>query len=325
MRINPVIRKIPLAKSRIHKTKRNIKSPADSLSQRMLRFVKDWGGVATVVIAILYTFPFQVFDRVVNKRQHDVQTARDALSQFASLQVDRLVNISRISDPQSKELMNNMYQIRTYNIINQNKDLFLRVAGEMIFSELYSIGGSFSLNGQVSDSLPFYELSLSKTRNSSGVLIEETPAVLREMGSALFSQSSSQDIRRARALYLEALKILDDRNNPPSSLIYARYLSELGYWEMEFGDWKCGKDAMTKALSLLGLIANVEQNEQFLNIYKLAYESNSRARQRPNQPEEGCSYPGQYTEASIKATVGRFGFTAPAPPPTPPLPAMTGP
>jgi hypothetical protein len=116
--------------------------PKLSFGQRMLEFTKEWGGVATVAIAILYTFPFGIIDRIVNGQEHRLQMAREALSQFAALQVDRIATTSRISEPQARDFVNNMYQVRIYNIINQNKDLFREEANKLIFSEAYAIGSA---------------------------------------------------------------------------------------------------------------------------------------------------------------------------------------
>jgi hypothetical protein len=40
------------------------------IDQKILNAIKEWGGIATVIITILYTFPFDIFDRISHASEH---------------------------------------------------------------------------------------------------------------------------------------------------------------------------------------------------------------------------------------------------------------
>jgi len=50
-----------------------------SLSKKALEFIKEWGGVATVLIAILYTFPFDAASKIISWRYQSLLEARRTL------------------------------------------------------------------------------------------------------------------------------------------------------------------------------------------------------------------------------------------------------
>jgi hypothetical protein len=169
------------------------------------------------------------------------------------------------------------------------------------------------LNGQIGDALPFYDIAKTKAATMPN---DVTVTVLREQGYALFLGSPYQDTKKARASYIEALQILDGNTTQGSFVTYSRYLSELGAFEMDSGDWKCGKPAMTEALYLFGMMSNVDQSDCVKDTYRMAFEVNQRnTTKRPDQPEIGCDYPNARTPRLIVETAGRFGFTTPKPPP----------
>jgi hypothetical protein len=70
--------------------------------------LKEWGGVATLLIAILYTFPSTVLDRVTSSEEKELARARQALSEGSSMMIERLLNAPKITDVRATDMMNNL-------------------------------------------------------------------------------------------------------------------------------------------------------------------------------------------------------------------------
>ena len=85
------------------------KKSAYSLNKKGLKIIKEWGGVATVLIAILYTFPFNVIDRFVNRNENELNSAREALTEISALQAEKIINTAKINDLDIDNLSNTYY------------------------------------------------------------------------------------------------------------------------------------------------------------------------------------------------------------------------
>jgi hypothetical protein len=295
-----------------------------SINQKALAFVKEWGVVVTVLIAIMYTFPFELTDRIINWREHDLKIARQALTEIATLQAEKVMNtikLSELPDPSVSDFVSNTYNMRIYNALYSNKEIFLGVSDRLLYSELYAIAGGFVLSGQIRDGLPFYRLAIKKSEHDDFALI----GALREQARALFISSTLPDteanhndyIKQAREGYLRGLGLMDDRDHVAFSESYVLYLSELASGELTFGDWKCGADLMSVALRSLGYLVNFDKEPKMSGLYANMMQSYGSATMKPNQSNKGCVSPVPTTripslirEASLAA-----GFPNPAPPP----------
>lgn len=92
------------------------------LDQHILSFIKDWGGVATVIIAILYTFPFDIFDRIVHRKEANLASARHALADTFSLRADKISALQKANEQSPNyqayiDAVNGAFDIRTYNLM----------------------------------------------------------------------------------------------------------------------------------------------------------------------------------------------------------------
>jgi tetratricopeptide (TPR) repeat protein len=207
--------------------------PKVSREKRILKFVKDWGGVATVLIAILYTFPFDAAGRFIHWREQSLLDARKVLSEVAALYGAGTVAAANIQDAQARSFLLGTYNIRIYNALLQDRAVIKAAENKLLPSELYMIGSLYSLMG-LSDGIPYYKLAISKSKND-----DEKVTIYREMGDALFRPGSYQDIAEARVDYDQALSIAS--KIPYQQMTYIQYAAELGQLELLYGDWKCGQ------------------------------------------------------------------------------------
>src|SRR4051812_11343805 len=89
--------------------------------QKITTALKEWGPVATLLIAILYTYPVGLMDRLLSTREKQLITrekqliqSRQVLSDGGSIMIEPILNTSQTTDPRVLELMNNMYNVKYY-------------------------------------------------------------------------------------------------------------------------------------------------------------------------------------------------------------------
>jgi tetratricopeptide (TPR) repeat protein len=262
-------------------TKKRRRRQKSSIHERALDFLKEWGGVATVLIAILYTFPFDAASRFISWREHNIIEARRVLSEVSALYAEEVTNFEKIQDLQLKSFLANSYNIRIYNRLSEYKSVINKASTDLLSSELYMIGSFYTLSGLADEGIPYYQLALAKSKKDP-----EKAAIYRELGNALFIPGPNQNISGARDAYNNALRI--SSTMPYVANGYAFYVTELGGFELTGGDWKCGQDLTEYGLALLDLAAARDASAQLPATYfrnRLA-----TLRQGPTQPATGCPY-----------------------------------
>jgi uncharacterized protein YecT (DUF1311 family) len=231
----------------------------ESLGVRAINTVKEWGGVATVLIAILYTFPFEIFDRVINWRSYDITESRKILAQLSELQADKTSSLDRLQDKRNGYFLGSMFDIRIYNLLVSNKNMLLKSIDRLSYSESYAVGSGYSLSGLISDGIPFYEAAIKKAKvNDDNSLV----TIYREFGRALFGELPGQDINRAREMYGKLFDLFNAKLKLINSETYFPDLYEYGGLEMSFGDLNCGKAIAAYALVMEKEIAAADFNNE---------------------------------------------------------------
>jgi uncharacterized protein YecT (DUF1311 family) len=238
----------------------------ESFGVRAINSVKEWGGVATVLIAILYTFPFEIFDRVINWSSYDITESRKILAQLSELQADKTSSLDRLQDKRNGYFLGSMFDIRIYNLLVSNKGVLLKSINKLSYSEAYALGSSYALSGLISDGIPFYEAAIRKSK------LTDDPSLItiyREFGRALFGELPGQDIKRAREMYGKLFDRFNAKLKLVNSETYFPDLYEYGSLEMSFGDQNCGKAIAAYALAMEREIAAADfTNELFGGLVK---------------------------------------------------------
>jgi hypothetical protein len=192
--------------------------------KRVLKFVKDWGGVPTVLIAILYTFPFDAAGKFINWREQNLVDARKALSEIAALYAAATTAVANVQDPQAKSFLNSTYQARIYVALLQNRQVIDAAENRLLSSELYVLGSLYSLAGL--NGIRYYNLAIQESKTE-----EEKVTIYREVGNALFSAGPHQNVNEARVDYVQALTPAS--TIPYQQAIYIQDAAELSYFELE--------------------------------------------------------------------------------------------
>lgn len=237
-----------------------------------------------MLIALLYTFPFDLYDRYFNWDQRNLVSARAAVAQMADLTAQRVLATAQFKeDVVTRDFLANMYNIRIFNIIETHAEAFKKSSGRLTFGELYAIGSNLSLNGRGKDAIYFYEESLKKSDRAA------SSTVNREMGYTLGQKGPSQDIPRARKAYLESISVLADKSVWLDPRFYAQNVSELAIIELHSGDRKCGEKLVTLADTAFSAIAIYDPSIR--QISTLFHQTASAAKKATTgQPVDGCCY-----------------------------------
>lgn len=228
-------------------------------SRALLDLLKEWGGLATLVIALLYTFPFSLVDRYFNAQrerelgEHNaVAEVRRAMSEMAALRAEKASRFVQSSDPRYQNEINSAYDIRIYNVIYTQKENFRAWSSKLRSSELYWIGSSLALIGEVGEAQYYYDLAISaaEKENIPGTIL----TVLREKGNSLFLDSPYQDVEKARSAYLEAIKVVAGQTSYNSRSFYVSLVSELVSGELLYGSYECGRSNVDTTNFMFGAL-----------------------------------------------------------------------
>jgi hypothetical protein len=284
------------------------------LHKAALEFVKEWGGFATVIIAVVYTFPFDIIDRYLRWEEYSVSESRKALTDASALLADQLMNTAKVSDWQTRFLLTNTYSSRRFNILVSHLDTFAKAKNKLRYSDLYTLGSMLSITYLAKEALPYYDSAIDKAKADNPLVLS---TIYREKGNALFSLSQNiSDAkakesyqREARISYQEAL----DRLNPSvlqDQELYLMFLSELGLQELGQGDWKCGQDIIADTRA--GLRAVSALDPSMAGIYQTAERQYAMTNKRATQSAEGCNVKYKVPQLEV-GLVGLTGASVAAP------------
>jgi tetratricopeptide (TPR) repeat protein len=251
-------------RKRWYKT-RSVETPVKAL--------KEWGGAATLMIALLYTFPFDAFDRFTKWRDSDVLAARQVLSDAAT------ISIEFAKTP--KELQNdpnivNLYQAKFGNLIYSNRDALVRAAPLMETTEIRMIAAYLANIGQMKQSLQYYEIALAKARRDGLSIV----MLLTEIAQVHYA---SRNPAEGRKLYKEAVE-LSANADPPDLRRQVGDLADLAYLEKQSGDWDCGQSLQQQILPSIQKLVSIDP----LSRTYFARHQSAMVQPRGNQPGLGC-------------------------------------
>ena len=265
---------------------------------RIIDYIKEWGGVATLLIAIMYTFPFEAIDRYVRWNEHAVLDSRKILSDVASLRVDQTIKTPTLTDHTSREFTVNNYKRRIFSLVSSNIKTFEAAKNQLTYSELLEIASSLAISDLIPNSREFYDAAIKKARDENPI---ELVNIFHDEGSNLFKASPYQDLDKARDLYRQSLQVLTYQaisyELDPVLPTYLIYLSELAIFEMKEGNLQCAININEKINRLfktvgLKLTKSVNKMDEMYNSYednfKLAQVVRRASALAPRQSE--CTY-----------------------------------
>ncbi len=119
----------PAPENRLRVLRSSRESPKSKFVQFGL-FVKEWGGVATLMIALLWTAPLSWYDRIQSYigekariEQIKVANVREILKKIAVLRADQISKNAIISSTNDYFAMQSSYQYLIFSELYQNTAL----------------------------------------------------------------------------------------------------------------------------------------------------------------------------------------------------------
>lgn len=248
--------------------------------------VKDWGGLASLVIAIAYSFPIGLWDRFIEPEKkrvaQEIADLRSAIEQSTIMMSDGARALAGISDPFLYDIVGRSVNTRLYVLMTKHKAGFERHKDAFAAPEALVVGYNFLSTNQVEAALAFFRHAQD---HAGGDLVTEVEA-MRMSAKALFMQGPLQDKLAARKIFSEAISRVERYRSYQALSSYISLTAEWGLFELLDGDWVCGQekiDLTRKAYADYSPFLNDQGN-----FGRLVEQKVKILRPRPGQPVVGC-------------------------------------
>lgn len=246
--------------------------------------IKDWGGVASLVIAVGYSFPLGIWEKFVepeNKRvAAELQNLRNVIEETTTIFSEGAKTLAAIQDPALYDLAGRAVNTRIFLLMNKHRPRFEQYKAELTAPELLVVGNNFIMTNQPEVALPFFDAA----RDSAGQDIQSRVEALRQQAKIRFGPGPLQDRDKARKNFDAAISMM----RPIRTMKYAAtsLLSEWALFELLDGDWACGQQKLAAAkLALTELSPYLNDNGNFARLVDQKTQSLVR---QPGQPAAGC-------------------------------------
>lgn len=248
--------------------------------------VKDWGGVASLVIAIAYSFPIGLWDRFIEPEKkrtaQEIADLRSTIEQSTIMMADGAKALAGISDPFLYDVVGRSVNTRLYVLMAKHKAAFQRHKDAFAAPEALVIGYNFLSTNQVKEALVFFQHAQDQ---AAGDLVTEIEAMgLR--AKALFMQGPLQDKTSARVVFATAISRAEQHRSYQALSSYISLTAEWGLFELLDGDWACGQkqiELSRKAYADFSPFMNDHGN-----FGRLVEEKTKALAPKPGQSMSGC-------------------------------------
>lgn len=248
--------------------------------------VKDWGGVASLLLALAYSFPLGVWDRfiVAEKKRvaEEIAALRAVVDQSTVIMSDGARALAGTQDPFLYDTIGRAVNTRLFVLMTKHKPEFEKHKQAFTAPELLVIGYNFLNAGHGETALAFFDVAERKAGNDMASQVE----ALRQRAKLLFLQGPLQDRPRARATFQGALTRLEQARNLQATQTHASLLAEWALFELIDGDWACGQEKLARAESELVRLAPYMNDKG--NLARLVAERTRVLQRQPQQPAAGC-------------------------------------
>lgn len=230
--------------------------------------IKDWAGLAALLIAVAYTFPSGIWDKIMTTREKTLLSTREAIEAMSKECIEGPQAFKAAADPLMKDWIANTSTTKVKRIFDQNKENIKKLSKELSLADLLSANNACLYCNSCDECVAIAGLALEKAE--AGNKLPEKIAALRGMGKAHFCKGDEINFKAGMGRYKEALGLLG-MPSKENSYFYAMLLGELGLYEATAWNWECGVKKLQTALELCrkyeisaydqGTMAGVLQNE----------------------------------------------------------------
>jgi hypothetical protein len=255
--------------------------------KKKMDLLKDYGGIAALLITLLYTFPLGLWQQWIQtpseKRTEQVNNLKAILETSMTLLADTGRSLSSITNPEVYDVVSRASSTKLFLIMNRNKTQFSQYINEFNSVELIAIGLNYQMVYQIDDALLFFKAAQEKSERSSFIRNEAG----RQIAKSYFLPTSLQNVKSGREIYKNTITEFAGSRDVRLISQEVTLRSEWGFFEMIQGDWECGRMEMEKSIKLLQQWQNMINDQG--NMAKLIQMKLSALTPFPNQTMIGCN------------------------------------
>ncbi len=221
--------------------------------KHLMDHVKEWGGVATLVVALLYTFPLGVWDRfyITTKAREAAQISnlRATAIQLAELDGDWAKSAGSIPTAELQTMAMRALGSKKIALLSDKLENLKQHEEKLTAPELILFAYSISQMNMpdLADRLYTTAYRKAQTDNNIGLSAD----ILRLKAQAYLSRVTGLDLGRMRELYSNSVIQLMPLETDAFVLQTAFNLFEWAQIELAKGDWVCGQQLATLAMGKL--------------------------------------------------------------------------
>jgi hypothetical protein len=249
-----------------------------------LDLVKDWGGVASLVIAIGYSFPLGIWEKFIQAEQQrtaaEVKSLRSVIEETVSILTEGTRTLSATQDPFLYDTAARAINTRIFLQMAKHREMFEKHRNELTPPELLVIGNNYTMTGQPELALPFFSAAEEKAKTD----MQSRYEAMRQRAKIRFSPGPLQDRPESRKSFQTAVAAM--AQTPSLRFASVSLLSEWALFELLDGDWSCGQQKLAEAKRTLeDLAPYMNDNGNFL---RLITQRTQALNIKVGQPSVGC-------------------------------------
>lgn len=251
-------------------------------------FMKEWAGVGTLLIALLYTFPLGVWDRFFvtadQKRAQQIETLRNLALAVSELDAKFAGAYNSIPDEQTRAFFSRAMSSQKAALIERDLPVIQAHYSQLSAPEMIVLAYNLGLGGKVELADKIYTAASAKVVADHNV--SAAADIYRLRGQLHASGPKGIDMIQTRQNYSKSIESLTGYASPGLRLQATNSAYEWAIFELSAGDWKCGQTLGAWAITMVDGLPKVSPE---VATYGIQYRNVlGRFQLQPNQPQAGC-------------------------------------
>lgn len=231
----PGVEPLPLAERIARLEERTAPRP-----KTWMELLQAYGGILSLAIAMLYSFPLGVWDRwfetEATRSRQELTALRDSLERVAQMQVEGARAASGIREPMLLDTVMRSTNNRILLTLAPREARFLERQNEFAPSEQVMIGLLFAFVEKAPTALAFFRAAQAKDDPLIRLEAQRAEAGL------LFRPSAIQDLGRARSVFAALQRPLPPQAGFALHTVQINALRDWALNEFTLGDPSCGRE-----------------------------------------------------------------------------------
>jgi hypothetical protein len=244
-------------------------------------YVKEWAGVGTLMIALLYTFPLGVWDRFFVTQ---VDRLRDLAIHLSELDAENARSYFSIEDDQVRAFFSRAMSSKKAALIEREIANLQANYDELSSAEMILLAYNVGLSGKRNLADEIYKAALTKARNEQNISFVSDIYRLR----AQLYAADPNGLNDVRESYSRAIGTLMEVRSPVFQLQISNSAFEWAVWELSSfgGDWACGQSLGALAIQIIEGLPHVNPE---IATYEAQYRRQlAQFQRRADHSDAGC-------------------------------------